>query len=107
MLETWEPKPPTDPLTCRLASHHRPDRPHHGLPALMVRRQLLLALLRDLVELRTLPAFGHFPLGLDPLLPLQPVQRRIQGSSLHLQYFIGLEADGLGDAVSVHRPPLQ
>ena len=41
------------------------------------------------------------PLGLDPSLLLQPMQRRVQGSLLYLQHFARYLLDAFGDGPAV------
>ena len=73
----------------------------------MIRGQLLFAAGGNPIELRPLSALRQLPAGVNPLLPLQPVQRRIERSRLHTQQFPRVQPNRLHQPVSVHRPQLQ
>src|SRR5437588_1063300 len=107
--------------SCFLESHHRIQRfialllrahyaghsLHEKLPLSFFQRELLFAFRCKLVELCALIVLGYSPLGFDPALAPQPMERRIEAPMLHLQEIVGLGADDLSDAVPVLRSPLQ
>ena len=51
--------------------------------------------------------FRHLPIGRDPALPLQPMQRRIERAVLDLQRVLGPDADRLSNAVAMLGAPLE
>src|SRR5262249_11251019 len=59
------------------------------------------------IGLAPLIVLGDLPLRADPLLPLQPVQRRIERAGVYLQRLVGIASDRLADAVAMLWPPLQ
>src|SRR5262245_65784882 len=59
------------------------------------------------IGLDPLIVLGDLPLRTDPLLPLQPVQRRIERAGVHLQRLVGISSDRLADAVAMMWPPLK
>ena len=79
----------------------------HLLPAGAFGEQVLAPGGRELIHARALIALRHLPLRADPALPLQPMQRRIQRSGIHLEDVGGMAPQRLADAVAVVRAPLQ
>ena len=56
---------------------------------------------RQRIELSLAAALRLAPMGLDPALLLQPVQRWIKGALLNLQHFGGDLLDAFGDCPAV------
>src|SRR5688500_2287532 len=74
------------------------DCRHELFPAVTLPQQLLLARRRQSIELGALVGLGDVPLGLDPPLPLEAMQRGIQGAGFDLQGLRRLGSDRLRDA---------
>src|SRR5678816_2316742 len=78
----------------------------HGLGVRPPRRglhtQLLPAFGGDGVELRPTIVLGEPPLGANPLLALESVQRLVQCRALDRQYTLRALPDEAGHAVAVH-----
>ena len=70
-------------------------------------QQLLPAGSRQPVILRALLVLGQPPLGLDPALSFEAVQRGVERAVVDLQLFLRQVGDGDADAMSVLRPPLE
>src|SRR5215471_14604705 len=73
------------------------------LPGLQLALELLPALTRQRVELRVAPEIGRFPLGANPALLLQPVERRVQRPLPHRQGVAGQDLNALRDSPPVQR----
>src|SRR5688500_2809587 len=76
-------------------------------PRALLDRELLPAGGSERVVPGASPVLGHPPLGGDPPLALQAVQRGVQGALIHEQHIAGPLLDALGDSPPVHRRELQ
>src|SRR4029450_12333572 len=65
--------------------------------------QALLTGLCQPIETRAPIVFGRAPVGGDPALPFQPLQRRVQRSLLDLEDVTGKLTDSLRDRPAVER----
>src|SRR4029079_14282529 len=79
------------------------DRAGQALPVLLLLGELLPSLAGELIELGLAVVLGIAPFRLDQPLLLQPVQRRIERSLVHLQHVLRELLDPLGDSPSMHR----
>src|SRR5262249_25601614 len=86
---------------------HRRDRVRHLRPARALLGELLTPCRGKLIELRSLIVLSKLPLRPDPLLPLKPMQRRIERSGIHLENISRLRADHLANAISMLLTPHQ
>src|SRR6266699_1663039 len=86
---------------------HARDRVRKLRPFRAFSSQLLLSRGRQLVKLCPLLVLGDSPFRLDPLLFLQPVQRRIQRTGIHLQQLPRPIPDRHANPITVLRSPLQ
>lgn len=82
--------------------HHACDSFRHPLPLRLFDRELSSSLGREPVILEFAIAIGsNFPLGNDPFFSLQPVQRGVERTVLHLQEIIGGPLNVFADFVAV------
>ena len=81
--------------------HHQVDGGREAAPVGGFFFQLLAAGVGERVELGLAPGFAFRPLGLDPRLLLQPVERGIKRALLDLQDFSGNLLDALGNGPAV------
>ena len=79
----------------------------NAAPARALERQLSAPGRRDTVVLRALIVVGELPLRVDPALPLETMQRWIEGTVIDVEHFIGAGAERNADTVAVLRSPLQ
>src|ERR1041385_7991295 len=87
--------------------HQARDRGADPVPSLLFGGQMFPAGRCQAVIFRTLIVLRLPPLGLDPTLALEAMQRRIQRAGLNLEDVARPRPDGLGDAVAVLRSPAQ
>src|SRR5262245_55733651 len=78
-----------------------------SLPARAFGCQVFFSRGGQAIGLDPLIVLGDLPLRADPLLPLQPVQRRIERAGVYLQRLVGIGSDRLADAVAMLWPPLE
>src|SRR5678816_4689117 len=71
-------------------------------PALLLRRQLLLAGGRECVEPRLAILLGHAPIGAKPSVLFHPVERGVQRPFLDAEQVGGCALDVRRDGVAVH-----
>src|SRR5262249_11920430 len=76
-------------------------------PARAFSGQMLFPRGGQAIGLDPLIVLGDLPLRTNPLLPLQPVKRRIERTGVYLQRLVGIGSDRLADAVAMLWPPLQ
>src|SRR5579863_1592765 len=85
--------------------HHPGNCIHHLLPLRLFDLELFAALLGQTVVLEfPISVRSHLPFGSDPSLALQPMQRRIQRSVLHLQEIVRRALNVLANLMSVRGP---
>ena len=80
---------------------HARDRGSEARPVGRLRRELLPAARRDAVELRPPAQLGGAPLGLDPCLALETVERGVERSVFDFHDSFGRLLDRPSDAVAV------
>src|SRR5262245_65236763 len=78
------------------------DRAGDPRPVFLFGRELLPPGLRELVELRRPVRLRRAPLGLDPVLLLETMKRRIERALGDLQDVLGDLLNALGDRPAVH-----
>ena len=88
-------------------SEHFRNGGRQAAPARALERQLSPAGRRDAVVLRALIVVGELPLRVDPALPLETMQRRIEGTVIDVEHLIGAGAERNADTVAVLGSPLQ
>src|ERR1051326_8860130 len=81
--------------------HHQVDCRRQPVPVGQFFFHLRASAARQRVELSLTPAIGLGPVSLDPTLLLQPVQRRVEGTLLFLQFFFRDLLNTLGDGPAV------
>ena len=79
------------------------DGRREPVPALELALQLFPAFARERVHLRASAELGVFPLGANPSLLFEPVERRIQRTLTNGERIAGEEPDALRDAPAVER----
>ena len=87
--------------------HDAADRVHELRPAILLARQLSLASGGELVILRALIGLADTPLGLQPSVFFEAVERGVERAGFDPQQVLGLRADRLADAMAVLGPPLE
>src|SRR5215207_4423880 len=90
--------------------HTSSGRPHHlengvrqPAPVLLFDLKLLPARLCELVELGPQVVLRRAPLGRNPPLPLDAVERGVERALFHPQHVVGHQDDTLPDSVPVQR----
>src|ERR1051326_2807213 len=84
-------------------AHHEVDRARQPVPVRELGVEAPAARRGQRVELRLAPAVGRAPLGFDPPLLLERVERRVERSLLHLQLVFRDLLDALRDRPAMLR----
>src|SRR5262245_6021648 len=82
-------------------SQHARDRASHSFPVLGFHRELPFAALGQAVELRLAVVLGRAPLGRNPALLFEPVERRIERTLVDAEHVLRDLLQPLRDAPAV------